>query len=229
MDALVESFPYFGLLNHFHEALKSHFSDEKLTSQKLEDFISSYERNWKHSQEEASRQVIEKVDFEAKSVLLHSNSSALHNLFRQLQERGTNCNLYQTFSSPAGEGQDQAETLSELGFKLTMLHEDAIGKFVDNIDFGLFGSDLLLEDAFINKTGTYPLALMLNHFQKPLYVLSEQRKRVPGRSSDIVEKIARETPKPFREIYQGRLPQIEVVNHYFELIPLSLVNEVFLD
>ncbi|MEJ2593747.1 MAG: hypothetical protein P8100_01130 [bacterium] len=229
MDALLQNFPYFGLLYHFHEALKTHFSEERLTSQNLVEFISSYERQWKSAQDESSRHVIEKVDFEAKRVLLHSNSSALQNLFGQVRDKAPHCELFQTFSSPAGEGQNQAEALSKLGFRVTMIHEDAIGKFIDNIDFGLFGSDLLLDDAFINKTGTFPLALMLNHFHKPVYVITERRKVRSTGASDIVDKITNETPKPFREIYQGKLQEIDAVNHYFELIPLSLVNEVFLD
>ena len=144
--------------------------------------------------------------------------------------KGIDCRVVQTYSSPSGEGADQAEKLSALGFNVTLMHEDAISRWIDTTDFAIFGSDLILEDKFLNKTGTFPLIMMLSHFQKPVYVLAENRKVFQERSlsSETLEAVYHESGRSSRELYGGKVQAIQVFNYYFEFTLLSFVNQVFL-
>jgi len=165
------------------------------------------------------------LSFEEKNILLHSNSSALQSLFAELAKRKNFPTLWQTVSAPVNEGLLQAKVLKRLGFDVHLFHEVAISKFSKNIDFVIFGADVVTDQFFINKVGTYPLALMMKQVNKPVFVLSEIRKQRTGEEVNQSELVA-ETPKSFKDIIENP-DGLTVHNYYFEATPLSLIKQVF--
>ena len=120
----------------------------------------------------------------------------------------------------------QAEILAALGFRVSLIHEDAISKFMDRIDLAIFGADLITKSHFVNKTGTYPISLVFNHFHKPVYVLAESRKVIEVAE---INPAGAEEKKPASELYPGTHSNIDVHNLYFETVPLSVVTKVFFE
>ncbi len=232
VQKLREYFPQFGLLWHFTGELAGRLhQDQTISGTDLKNIVQEYVDKWKNSREQASRNMIENIDFSGKRVLVHSNSTAIHCLFRLLSERNIFPEVWQTYSSPAGEGIIQAEIINGWGFEMHFLHEDALSNFMEQMDMVVFGADLLLEDRFVNKAGTFPISLLFNHFNKPVYVLAEQRKQISISEvpADLVKKLTNEIEKPAEELAPEQVKNIIVHNLYFEFTPMSLVNRVFLD
>jgi len=232
LDKLENHFPQFALLFHFLNALRNFLEKEEVTdAQHLTGFIRQYQSQWENTQQKASENLLNTLPLTDKNILLHSNSSAIHNLFQEMAVRNIFPTVWQTVSSPANEGLKQAEILKNRGFQVHVLHEDVISKFIDHIDLAIFGADLLWDKAFLNKTGTLPLSLVFQHFHKPVYILAESRKH-PDKTKIKKERFLQflhEQPKPAGEIYPQPAAGITVHNYYFETIPLSLVTRVFLE
>lgn len=226
LDQLETRFPFFGLLQHFLEDFKKTFSGSEFTCNDMNTWLKSYQKKWVNSQDKASLNMISEIDFSDKQVLVHSNSSALHKLFHNLKSEGIDPQVWQTWSSPAGEGVLQVEVIANLGFKVNLIHENAVSKFIDQIDFAVFGADMVLEKQFINKAGTFPIALLFNHYKKPVYVLAETRKIIEEVENTIVDS---EKVKPTNKLYQGGNKNIDVYNQYFEATPLTLIKKIFLE
>ncbi len=225
---LTEQFPQFGLLWHFIRAFNEHFTfKEKITGAELRQFVEAYSGKWQDAQDKACRHMLDRVDFTSKNVLVHSNSSAIRRLFQILSERNTFPVVWQTYSSPAGEGLVQAEFISGMGFETHLIHEDALSNFIHRLDMAVFGADMIMEERFLNKAGTFPIAMLFRYFDKPVYVLAEQRKKIS--QIDLPEIPSEEKEKPAVELLPEQVKNVSVHNLYFEFTPLSLVNRVFLD
>ncbi len=224
-------FPHFALLFHFIRFLRNTLKDKVVvTGKELSGRVEDYVLHWENAQQQAAENLIRTVSLEQKQILLHSNSSAIHRLFSLLSERRIFPVVWQTVSSPAGEGVKQAERLHRMGFQVHLFHEDAVSKFMDRLDLAVFGADLLWAEGFLNKTGSYPLALMCRRFGKPVYVLAESRKKVDAAQTgkERFEQFLQEDLKPPVELVAGQTA-LQVHNYYFEAVPLSLVSRVFME
>lgn len=226
LEQLKDYFPQFALLHHFVNDVKifvwqhSHILGSQLTL-----FIENYQKQWQNAQQKANEKLLNTLSLTGKNILLHSNSSALQSLFNALAKRKKFPTVWQTVSSPVNEGILQAKVLKNIGFEVHLFHEDAISKFLRDIDIAIFGADVVTDHLFINKIGTYPLSLIMKQENKPVYVLSEIRKRMIGNNISWCE-ILTETPKPAKEIIEN--PDGFIVhNYYFEATPLSLIKQVF--
>lgn len=231
LQVLQEHFPQFGLLLHFNTAINKHFrQSEVISGEQLSRYVRSYNEIWKNSQDNSSKQLIETVSMEGKNILLHSNSSALLNLFQHLAKAGIRPVVWQTWSSPVGEGTIQAEMLSNSGFKVNLIHEDSIGRFMKNLDMAILGADMILDDLFLNKTGSLPAILIFRHFNKPAYLLAEKRKVFHSEhiQETVLNNILNEKPKPALDLYRGNASGIKVHNYYFEWTPVKWINKIFL-
>ena len=230
LDALFNRFPHFAILFHFIEEIKSAFSGgERIDPDELSGFLTMYKNRYSEVRKMASQRFLSQVDVKGKTVLLHSNSSAVFDLFRLMSERNLFPGIWQTVSSPAAEGNVQAEKLAGLGFKVNLFHEDAFSLFVHKIDFAIFGADMIFDNSFINKTATYPLCLMMQRFDKPVYLLAEERKRIEEQTvgNETLYKLISEEPKPYNELYPNPVAGVKVHNYYFEQIPISFIEKIF--
>ncbi len=214
-------FPLFALLHHFSNYLKEHLKGKTtIEGYKLVELIKHYKELYAGTQLHAAEKMLTELTLDKKNILLHSNSSSVKTLFNIISGKKSKPIIWQTVSSPAGEGILQASYLKKSGFTVHLFHEDAISHFITDIDMAIFGSDLISSDFFINKTGTFTLSLFLNHFEKPIYILAEKRKIERGKTTFY------ETAKANDEIMKNP-GGIRVHNFYFEKIPLWPVSKVF--
>ncbi len=222
-------FPQFGVLFHFLKSFDEAFHGQpEIDFPELRKFIIGYRRRWAHVQQNAIRDFCNEVDLAGKTILLHSNSSTIHQLFEQdFKQKPT---IFQTLSSPANEGLMQATFLSKKGYQVTLFHEDALSKYLSGIDMAVLGADLILDDVFLNKIGSFPIALLCKHFNKPVYVIADRRKKVnPKEISEAdLQLLTHEKPKPAHEITTENNAGIQILNEYFEFTPINLVKKLFL-
>jgi len=181
--------------------------------------------------EKACKSFINDNDLQDKSILVHSNSLAIRKLFSELARKKSNVSVYQTYSSSAGEGKMQAEYISSLGFNITFIHENAVGRFIKDIDMVVFGVDLITETELLNKTGTLSITLLFNHFGKPVFVIADSRKilRPDELSEKTINGLTNEEEKPSEELWENPSKNIRVVNYYFEMTENELATAFYFE
>ena len=231
LQRLRTHFPQFGVLFHFLKSFDEAFSGQpEISYPELRNFITEYRRRWADVQQNAIMDFYNEVNLAGKTVLLHSNSSTVHQLFKRFNYDLRKPVIYQTLSSPANEGLNQAKTLSTMGFDVSLFHEDALSKYISQIDLAILGADLILDDLLLNKIGSFPIALLCKHFNKPVYVIADRRKKFSARDLSVKELalFKNEQPKPADEITTEDIADIQILNEYFEFTPLNLVKKLFL-
>jgi len=90
-------------------------------------------------------------------------------------------------STPSKEGLEMARYLRGRGLLATTFPDSAISYAVKACDLIVVGADAVFNDAFINKTGTLPLALTAKHFSKEFYVASPSYKFGDVEFEEIVD------------------------------------------
>jgi translation initiation factor 2B subunit (eIF-2B alpha/beta/delta family) len=214
----------FHFANHLLLAMDQPLKSLKLNRHLLE-VIRNYEMDWEDVPQRLAHNAYKFIDFQQKTVLLHSNSSALGHLFSYLKKQEIPVNIIQTESRPAYEGRTLARQLADLGYQIKLITDSNISRYMDQVDMAIVGADSISEDHFINKTGTYLTALACQHFKIPFYVLADSRKLIPKSAHFPF----RESPKPDKEILEVPHPNIEAENYYFEEISNGLVTAFILE
>jgi translation initiation factor 2B subunit (eIF-2B alpha/beta/delta family) len=176
--------------------------------------LSQQSRNALHESAAHARALIG----ESKTIITHSLSSTVLEVFHQLKESGVRAII--TESRPLYVGHRLAEKLSGWAIPTTMITDAQMGLFVRRADFALVGADSLLADgSVINYAGTYLLALAAHDQGVPFYVCCESFKsRSPDMGEPELEKMsAAELGAPDYEHVTG-------VNIYFDITPAWLVT-----
>ncbi|SFM54830.1 translation initiation factor eIF-2B [Marinobacter pelagius] len=157
---------------------------------------------------------------EQATILTHSRSSQVVALFRLLADRQHPFSVICTQSSPGNEGFTLARELDELGVPVTLITDAQTGLFMPEADLVFSGCDTWLSDQhFVNKSGTYLLALAARDQGKPLWVLADSFKDSP----DTVQSVALEEMTP-EELGGPTGAHIRTRNIYFETVPVQLVT-----
>lgn len=124
-------------------------------------------------------------------------------------------------SRPRFEGAALAQTLRERGIRSTLVVDAALPRMVDRCGVVLTGADSVSEDEFVNKIGTFPLALAAREAGVPVYVGALLDKLIP--------KALRGAPDRERdpaEVLESAPPGVTPENRYFEAVPLRLVSGI---
>jgi translation initiation factor 2B subunit (eIF-2B alpha/beta/delta family) len=216
-------FDRFAVLRHFVKTF-IHMLHKHEDHDALLHFVQNYSQQWDLAPHVAATHLLNDVSFEGKRVMLFSNSSSLHGLCEVLAKRKIKSSFIQCHSFPAGEGKNQARKLIELGFEVTFIADAAIPLFMAQTDLAVMGADLIYSDTFLNKTGSFSIALATSYFNKPLYVLSDSRK--VEETNDVSDlETAREGHLLWKNPPEGVTP----VNIYFESVPRKLVTAIYLE
>lgn len=79
-------------------------------------------------------------------------------------------------SSPGKEGLEMARYLKGRSITVSTFPDSAMGYAVKACDLVVVGADAVFENGFINKVGTFPLALLSKHLAKDFYVVAPSYK-----------------------------------------------------
>lgn len=152
------------------------------------------------------------------TILTHSISSTVVEIFRCLQERSVKAVI--TESRPGNEGQLLATELSKLSISTEYITEAQAGLFVGRCDIVLVGADTLLADgSVVNKAGTFLLALAACEKKIPFYVCCESFKQTSKTDVDIELE-----EKSGAELELPPLSHITPRNIYFDITPARLIS-----
>ncbi len=215
----------FHFVNHLFLAM-DHVKNPRELNKYLLEVVHNYENAWEDAPRRVAQNAFKNIEFEQKTVLVHSNSSAIGHLFSYLKKQQIeSVHIIQTESRPAYEGRVLGKQLADLGFPVKLIADSSISRYMDKVDMAIVGADSISESCFINKIGTQLIALVCQHFKIPLYVLSDSRKLIP----ETVHFPFQEAPKPEAEILEEPHHNIEAENYYFEEVPNEMVTAFVLE
>ncbi len=220
------------VLRNFFVELESKlkkYSRDSSFRKKMTDYLTAYRSKWEKVNDRIASNAMKILDFKNKTVLLHSNSSTIVRLFEKLASKKINVKAIQCESRPVLEGRRQAKKIAALGFSVTLIADSSVMNYADEIDFALLGTDGIFKDLFLNKIGSYFIALGMKEMRKPLYVLTDSRK-IDGsplkEKADLPKTIPAEIHHPQGELWHEKVENIKVENLYFERVPLKYVRKV---
>jgi translation initiation factor 2B subunit (eIF-2B alpha/beta/delta family) len=122
---------------------------------------------------------------------------------------------------PSNEGVEFGTSLPTWGIPVTLVVDAALPRLLDRCDLVLAGADAISENDFVNKVGTYALALAAREAEVPFYVAALTEKLIPegirGRPDRIWDP---------SEVLADPPAGVTVENRYFESTPLSLISGI---
>lgn len=207
----------FPVIAHFIAILQPQLV-KKTNFSHLKQRIADYNQQWADVNKRIAANATDIIDWDAKTIMVHSNSSTVVEFFKTIVSRPQLPAIIQTESRPNFEGRIQGNLLTQMGFDVTIIVDAAMGHYTNQVDLAIVGADAVADNFFYNKMGTYLLALTCNASKKPFYVLTDSRKKISGRGSP-------EQPKPTKELYNDPPTGIKLENFYFEATPNELVSQ----
>lgn len=154
------------------------------------------------------------------TLLTHSRSSQVIALMQRLAQRAQPFSVICSQSSPGNEGFTLARELDALGVPVTLITDAQLGLFAAKADMVISGCDTWLADGyFVNKSGTYLMALAARDQGIPLWVLADSFK-----DSHHTQQSVTLEEMPAQELGGPTGPHIEIRNIYFETVPVRLIT-----
>jgi len=208
-----------------------HFCDELILSHNVSvrnypanylDFMLEYREFWERAPQLLANNLKNSISLDHKTIMLHSNSGTIREVFRLISGDRPDIKFFQTISSPAEEGRIQAHDLAGMGYHVTLFADAVAAEMMKKTDYLLLGADQVTSDSIINKTGSLQMILAAKEFDVPVIVLTESRKI--NRTGD--KPFSDDARDPGEVLNDIRHPNIEAVNIYFEEFPKYLVNQV---
>ncbi len=125
---------------------------------------------------------------------------------------------------PVYEGRLMAASLARAGIAVTLCTDAAVGEVVRDaepaVDAVVIGADAVTPDWFLNKCGTHLLATAAASAGIPVYVVASRATFL----NPILAVAVRGRTGPEVEVWDAPPARVEVVNPYFERIPLDTVS-----
>lgn len=209
-----------------------HFCDELILSHNISvkhypvnylDFMHEYREFWERAPQLLMNNLLRSVKLKDKTVMLHSNSGTIIEVFRLLAKEQPGTQVFQTLSAPVEEGRLQALELAEMGYRVTLIPDALAAEVMRDTDYLLLAADQVRRDTIVNKSGSFQMVLAAQAFSVPVIVITESRKI--NRSAQTAP--FRDRSRDEKEILKDTIhPNIAAKNLYFEEIPMYLVNEI---
>ncbi|MFQ5980994.1 MAG: translation initiation factor eIF-2B [Candidatus Heimdallarchaeota archaeon] len=160
-------------------------------------------------------------------ITLSWSSTVFKGLERLVQEGGTqNKTIIVSESRPLLEGRSLATKLAQLGYKVDLIVDAAIGRYCHDADAAISGADAVLADgSILNKVGTYLMALSCADRDETIpFIVAATTTKFSYRSlrADYTPTIAK---RPSEEVLEDwRELGVTPLNEYFEIVPARLVS-----
>jgi translation initiation factor 2B subunit (eIF-2B alpha/beta/delta family) len=152
-------------------------------------------------------------------VLTHSRSSTVAAALLYARRSGKTFRVVATESRPLCEGRALASELAREGIRVTLIADAATAVAIADLDFVITGADHINPSAVVNKIGTRLIALAAREKGIPVYALADTTKF-------IGTLLKFDDDHPGEELWGEAPPGVEVINRYFEPVPLDLFAEI---
>jgi ribose 1,5-bisphosphate isomerase len=125
-------------------------------------------------------------------------------------------------TEPQEQGVLTAKELSKEGIPVTLIDDNAMGHFINDVDMVIVGADALRLEGLVNKIGTRLLATAASSARKPFYVVANSLKLDRREHFKIEERPIKEI---FRKInHKEKIKGVEIRNPAFDITPWELVT-----
>lgn len=214
----------FTVIRHFcDELILSHNVSIREYPENYLDFISEYKDFWERAPQLMMNNLLSEIQLKNRTVMFHSNSGTIREVFSLLAGKELNIRVIQTLSAPAEEGRVQAHDLAEHGYPVTLVTDAMAGMMMQYTDYLILAADQLRRNSIINKSGSLQMVLAAQHFNVPVVVLTESRKATGAKDEEVFRDTPRDKKEVLNEIEHSNLT---AENFYFEEIPKYLVNHI---
>jgi methylthioribose-1-phosphate isomerase len=150
-----------------------------------------------------------------------SRSGTVERVLRELGQGHIIERVIVAESRPGAEGVALGQALARAGLSVILVADAACGDFIGEATCVALGADSLRADgSFVNKVGSYPLALVANAVDKSVYVLCETLKiAAPDFPLELEEMDPAELLSD-----SGATERLSARNPYFDVTPASLIT-----
>jgi ribose 1,5-bisphosphate isomerase len=156
----------------------------------------------------------------SKSVIMtRCHSTEALSIIKQAWKEGKKIRVYVTETRPKWQGIKTAKELSSMGIPIILIIDSAMEFFMKDVDMVIVGTDAIRKEGFVNKIGTYPLALVAQKHKKPFYVVGGTLK-LDKRKKLIIEE------RDPDEVFTEHMKTLEVRNPAFDVTPWKFVKRV---
>jgi ribose 1,5-bisphosphate isomerase len=159
-------------------------------------------------------------------LLTHCNSSAAISIMKTAWAKGTKFKVYVTETRPRFQGRLTAKELTGAGIPVTLILDDAVRYFMQEVDKVVVGADAITANgALVNKIGTSMVALAAHEAKVRVFVAAETYKFSP--ETMIGELVKIEERDSGEMISPGALKEIgpvSVSNPSFDVTPPEYID-----
>jgi len=159
-------------------------------------------------------------------IMTHCNSTSAISVIVTAFKQGKNIQVYATETRPRYQGHITAKMLSDAGVPVTLITDNAVRYFMNDVDKVVVGADAIASNgAVVNKIGTSILALAAHEARTRVYVAAESYKFSPqtvaGELIPIEERDPSEviSPEKLKE-----MPNVKVRNPAFDVTPPEYID-----
>jgi len=158
-------------------------------------------------------------------LIAYSNSSTVTQMIEECSKLGWPQMVYCGEGRPVNEGLFLARKLTGAGIPITLFTDAALMSRVTEADAVWVGGDSISSQGLVNKVGSLALAMLCRAVGIPfISLVSSDKFLSPG-----MRPYLRCLPQNPREIAEDEADTLNVVNEYYEEVPLDLVSGIFCD
>ena len=225
LKEIVETFPAMALLHTLQDRLRGTLQNRgrslvEIDRQHLSKLFTSFIDELAGNRRQAALHFVRSAR-QNNSFLTLSASGAvleacavLHDHLSQARRRRPGPTVIVCESRPAREGVATARRLHNLGCKVTLMADAAMGHWIEEVDAVLLGADWIDRKGFINKTGSLALSKLALFQRKPVYVIGDSL-----RIRNTVFRASRLPNADPTEVLKRPESGLTVENRYFERVP----------
>jgi ribose 1,5-bisphosphate isomerase len=159
-------------------------------------------------------------------LLTHCNSSAVTEVMKTAWREGTRFEVLVTETRPRFQGHITARELAKAGIPVTLILDDAVRYFMQDVDKVMVGADAVTANgALVNKIGTSMVALAAHEARVRVFVAAETYKFSPETMiGELVEIEERSPAEVISEEQQRKIGSIKVLNPSFDVTPAEYID-----
>jgi len=159
-------------------------------------------------------------------LLTHCNSAAAIEVMKTAWKEGRRFEVLATETRPRFQGHITARELSKAGIPVTLILDDAVRYFMQDVDKVIVGADAVTANgALVNKIGTSMVALAAHEARVRVFVAAETYKFSPETMlGELVEIEERSSAEVISEEQQRKIGSIKVLNPSFDVTPPEYID-----
>jgi len=159
-------------------------------------------------------------------LLTHCNSSAALSVMKTAWANGKKFEVFVTETRPRFQGHITATELCKTGIPVTMILDDAVRYFMQEVDKVIVGADAITANgALVNKIGTSMVALAAHEAKVKVYAAAETYKFSPETMIGELVKIEERDPSEIVSKKDlGHIGSIKVRNPSFDVTPPEFID-----